>query len=72
MKGIICVTTGLTKANAEHDTQCESGIARMAIRVGDIRRGVNLALEINSRYIVILLYIILDRVQSSLQPVVWC
>ena len=63
------MTSGLTKANAEHDTQCESGIARMAIRVGDIRRGVNLALEINSRYIVIVVHNLRHspHVQSSLQ-----
>ena len=33
----------------EHDNTCKGGIARMSIRMGDIRRGVNLALELSNR-----------------------
>ncbi|XP_033742140.1 WD repeat-containing protein 19-like isoform X1 [Pecten maximus] len=33
----------------EHDEVCAAGIARMSIRMGDIRRGVNMALKMPSR-----------------------
>lgn len=33
----------------EHDEACEAGVARMSIRMGDIRRGVNLAIKHPSR-----------------------
>ena len=35
----------------EHNEFCQAGIARMAIRVGDINRGVEIAKEIPSRSI---------------------
>ena len=41
--------SGITKNNEEHDVACKGGIARMSIRMGDIRRGVNLALELASK-----------------------
>ena len=31
--------------NKDHDEACVGGVARMAIRMGDIRRGVNLAMK---------------------------
>ncbi|XP_064636625.1 WD repeat-containing protein 19-like isoform X3 [Lineus longissimus] len=42
---------GVTKeeANKEHDESCAAGIARMSIRMGDIRRGVGMALKMPSR-----------------------
>ena len=38
---------GITSApeNKDHDEACIGGVARMAIRLGDIRRGVNLAMK---------------------------
>uniref|UniRef100_S4RCS6 WD repeat-containing protein 19 n=1 Tax=Petromyzon marinus TaxID=7757 RepID=S4RCS6_PETMA len=33
----------------EHDEACRAGVARMALRMGDIRRGVSLALKHSSR-----------------------
>ena len=35
----------------EHNEFCQAGIARMAIRVGDINRGVEIAKEIPNRSI---------------------
>ncbi|XP_063074275.1 WD repeat-containing protein 19 isoform X2 [Engraulis encrasicolus] len=40
---------GMTQENKEHDEACEAGVARMSIRMGDIRRGVNLAIKHPSR-----------------------
>ena len=33
----------------EHDETCAAGIARMSVRVGDIRRGVSMAMKMNNR-----------------------
>lgn len=33
----------------EHNAACKAGIARTALRCGDIRRGVNIAAEMNNR-----------------------
>lgn len=38
-----------TPPNEEHDETCRGGMARMSIRMGDIRRGVQMALKSNSR-----------------------
>ncbi|CAL4106792.1 unnamed protein product, partial [Meganyctiphanes norvegica] len=38
-----------TGGNEEHNSACKAGIARTALRCGDIRRGVNIAAEMNSR-----------------------
>ncbi|XP_076036473.1 intraflagellar transport protein Oseg6 [Oratosquilla oratoria] len=38
-----------TDTSEEHNAACKAGIARMALRCGDIRRGVNIAAEMNSR-----------------------
>ena len=35
--------------NKDHDDACIGGVARMAIRMGDIRRGVNLAMKSTSK-----------------------
>ena len=42
---------GITKEenNREHDEICAMGIARMSIRLGDIRRGVSMALKMPSK-----------------------
>ncbi|XP_030643578.1 WD repeat-containing protein 19 [Chanos chanos] len=40
---------GMTGNNKEHDESCEAGVARMSIRMGDIRRGINQALKHPSR-----------------------
>ncbi|KAL6032112.1 hypothetical protein STEG23_011067, partial [Scotinomys teguina] len=40
---------GITGDNKEHDEVCLAGVAQMSIRMGDIRRGVNLALKHPSR-----------------------
>jgi len=42
---------GLTNspANEEHDEGCRGGMARMSIRLGNIQRGVQMALKSNSR-----------------------
>lgn len=36
-------------SSEEHNAACKAGIARTALRCGDIRRGVNIAAEMNSR-----------------------
>ena len=38
---------GITSApeNKDHDEACIGGVARMAIRMGDVRRGVSLAMK---------------------------
>ena len=33
----------------DHNNACKAGIARMTLRCGDIRRGVNIAAEMNNR-----------------------
>ncbi|KAK8722853.1 hypothetical protein OTU49_012085 [Cherax quadricarinatus] len=38
-----------TGGSEEHNAACKAGIARTAIRCGDIRRGVNIAAEMNNR-----------------------
>lgn len=38
-----------TGGSEEHNAACKAGIARTALRCGDIRRGVNIAAEMNSR-----------------------
>eukprot|EP00128_Syssomonas_multiformis_P018379 Colp12_sorted_trinity150504_noHs@21746 len=50
-KALQLYETGLTqrKEDAAHNTACNSGIARCAIAVGDIGRGVRLAAESNNR-----------------------
>ncbi|XP_041953534.1 WD repeat-containing protein 19 isoform X1 [Alosa pseudoharengus] len=40
---------GMTQENKEHDEACQAGVARMSIRMGDIRRGANLAIRHPSR-----------------------
>lgn len=42
---------GITREekDREHDEVCVAGIARMSIRMGDIRRGVNMAMKMPSR-----------------------
>ncbi|NXU72617.1 WDR19 protein, partial [Oreotrochilus melanogaster] len=40
---------GITGNNKEHDEVCLAGVARMAIRMGDIHRGVNQAIKHPSR-----------------------
>ncbi|XP_030305507.1 WD repeat-containing protein 19 [Calypte anna] len=40
---------GITGNNEEHDEVCLAGVARMAIRMGDIHRGVNQAIKHPSR-----------------------
>ena len=42
---------GITRKpeHKEHDESCTGGVARMAIRMGDIRRGVNLAMKSTSK-----------------------
>ncbi|KAG8591696.1 hypothetical protein GDO81_000268 [Engystomops pustulosus] len=40
---------GMTGDSMEHDETCLAGVARMSIRMGDIRRGVNQALKHPSR-----------------------
>ncbi|XP_023405566.2 WD repeat-containing protein 19 isoform X2 [Loxodonta africana] len=40
---------GITGDNKEHDEACLAGVARMSVRMGDIRRGVNQALKHPSR-----------------------
>ncbi|XP_066041722.1 WD repeat-containing protein 19 isoform X2 [Chamaea fasciata] len=40
---------GITGNNKEHDEICLAGVAQMSIRMGDIRRGVNQAIEHPSR-----------------------
>jgi len=42
---------GITNQNEykEHDEICSGGVARMAIRMGDIRRGVNIAMKSSSK-----------------------
>ncbi|CAH1776664.1 unnamed protein product [Owenia fusiformis] len=42
---------GLTKDDAqrEHDESCAGGVARMSLRMGDIRRGVGLASKMSSK-----------------------
>ncbi|NXA13229.1 WDR19 protein, partial [Sapayoa aenigma] len=40
---------GITGNNKEHDEACLAGVARMSIRMGDIRRGVNQAIQHPSR-----------------------
>ncbi|XP_036708145.1 WD repeat-containing protein 19 [Balaenoptera musculus] len=40
---------GITGDNKEHDEVCLAGVAQMSIRMGDIRRGVSLALKHPSR-----------------------
>lgn len=42
---------GVTKEekNRDHDEACAAGIARMAIRLGDIRRGVSMAVKMPNR-----------------------
>nr|XP_020479849.1 WD repeat-containing protein 19 isoform X2 [Monopterus albus] len=40
---------GMTHNNKEHDEACQAGIARMSIRMGDIRRGVSQAIQHPSR-----------------------
>ncbi|XP_015201422.1 WD repeat-containing protein 19 isoform X2 [Lepisosteus oculatus] len=40
---------GVTGDNKEHDEACQAGVARMSIRMGDIRRGVNQAIKHPSR-----------------------
>ncbi|KAF6025035.1 WDR19 [Bugula neritina] len=43
--------SGITREEArrDHDEACAAGVARMSIRTGDIRRGVNMALKMPSR-----------------------
>ncbi|KAG7164498.1 WD repeat-containing protein 19-like [Homarus americanus] len=38
-----------TGGSEEHNAACKAGIARTALRCGDIRRGVNIAAEMNNR-----------------------
>ncbi|XP_026990682.2 WD repeat-containing protein 19 [Tachysurus fulvidraco] len=40
---------GITGGNKEHDESCMAGVARMSIRMGDIRRGANQAIKHPSR-----------------------
>uniref|UniRef100_A0A3Q3D1P9 WD repeat domain 19 n=1 Tax=Hippocampus comes TaxID=109280 RepID=A0A3Q3D1P9_HIPCM len=40
---------GMTHNNKEHDEVCQAGVARMSIRMGDIRRGVAQAIQHPSR-----------------------
>uniref|UniRef100_A0A4W4G7L7 WD repeat-containing protein 19 n=1 Tax=Electrophorus electricus TaxID=8005 RepID=A0A4W4G7L7_ELEEL len=40
---------GITGDNKEHDESCLAGVARMSIRMGDIRRGANQAIKHPSR-----------------------
>ena len=42
---------GITRKpeHKEHDESCTGGVARMAIRMGDICRGVNLAMKSTSK-----------------------
>ncbi|XP_072170705.1 WD repeat-containing protein 19-like [Diadema setosum] len=41
---------GITRQeNRDHDETCAAGVARMSIRVGDIRRGVSMAMKMNIR-----------------------
>lgn len=44
---------GITKsiADKEHNENCESGIARCSLKVGDIRRGVELALRLPNKQV---------------------
>ncbi|ELT93993.1 hypothetical protein CAPTEDRAFT_173399 [Capitella teleta] len=49
--GLMHYEKGITKdeENREHDESCAGGIARMSIRLGDIRRGVSMAVKMPSR-----------------------
>uniref|UniRef100_A0A3P8UWS2 WD repeat-containing protein 19 n=1 Tax=Cynoglossus semilaevis TaxID=244447 RepID=A0A3P8UWS2_CYNSE len=40
---------GMTHNNKEHDEACQGGVARMSIRMGDIRRGATQAIQHPSR-----------------------
>ncbi|XP_068176892.1 WD repeat-containing protein 19 isoform X2 [Antennarius striatus] len=40
---------GMTHVNQDHDEACQAGIARMSIRMGDIRRGAAIAIQHPSR-----------------------
>nr|XP_054756020.1 WD repeat-containing protein 19-like isoform X1 [Lytechinus pictus] len=42
---------GITREEQErdHDETCAAGVARMSIRIGDIRRGVSMAMKMNNR-----------------------
>ena len=61
--------------NKDHDEACIGGVARMAIRMGDIRRGVNLAMKSTNKQlkkvrtilqtVSLLFYAICDTVQCS-------
>ena len=50
----------------EHNEICQSGIARMAIKTGDLRRGVQLAKQLEGRVVKRDCAIILEQMKVSL------
>lgn len=47
-RGIIDVSSKLLSQHPNHRAQCLAGIARMSIRCGDSRKGVNIAMDNDS------------------------